>query len=343
MSFATLFKPTAQSVLAVAKNIDANLEKFCSLLSSELKLDSSVNVKDAFVKCMHVFDNDEKKMKEEKEKEEKEAKRLKREAEKAERDAKKKQEEEEKKAKREAEKAERDAKKKEKEEMEKLEKEKKKAEKEADKAKKAEEKKQVEEKKKEKVEIKCDDCDKVIRKGKEIDEKTVCGECFKKIEKELKEKNKVVCSHTGKDGKKCSIGASENGLCKRHAKKAASGADKTPSSSDSETKKKVVIEEDENMKNGFDYSEESIIEFNKEHEFWSSKGAKIDGQRVRLTSKHGVVFKMEDDEPVFVGIMEDDGLIEEQELSKDIRDWMLDSGLIVPSLKTKIIDELDLE
>jgi hypothetical protein len=338
MSFATLFKPSAQSVLAVAKNIDANLEKFCSLLASELKLDSSVNVKDAFVKCMHVFENDEKKMKEEKEKEEKEAKRLKREADKAERDAKKKQEEEEKKAKREQDKLEREAKKKEKEEMEKLEKERKKAEKEADKAKKAEEKKQAEEKKKEKVEIKCDDCAKVIRKGKEIDDKTVCGECFKKIEKEIKEKNKVVCSHTGKDGKKCSITASENGMCKRHAKKVATGAEKTSSSSDSESKK-VMFEELETTINDFDYEEEPIVDFDQEHEFWSGKKCKIDGVKCILT-KTGIIYTKEDN--IFIGIRVGDEIKKEDELCKEVLDWLNDSGLVVKSMK-KIIDELDLE
>jgi hypothetical protein len=338
MSFATLFKPSAQSVLTVAKNIDTNLEKFCSLLASELKLDSSVNVKDAFVKCMHVFETDEQKKKDE-EARLKEEKKKQREAEKLARDEKKKQEElekEEKKKQREVEKLARDEKKK----QEELAKEEKKKLKEEEKKKKEEEKKEKELKKDEKKEIKCDDCDKTIRKPKEIDGKSVCSDCHKKIEKEIKEKNKVPCSHVGKDNKKCSLfGTTESGLCKRHSKGTSSGSGSASESEKKSPSKKIELES-ENVKNGFDFEEESINPFDAEDDFWTGKSIKIEGKKCKLT-KTGIVYYMEDGKAVFYGIRNGDELEEEDGLSDDIKDWMIDSGLVVKSKCNDV--ELDLE
>ncbi len=340
MSFAALFKPSAQSVITVAKSIDTNIDKFCSLLADELKVNSS-DVKTAFMKSMHVFDSDEKKKKEEEArlKEEKKAQE-KLEREKL-RDEKKKEEERIKAIQKEEREKERAlARETKKQEEERLREEKKK-EKEEEKKKKEEEKKKKEEEKKEKKEIKCDDCDKTIRKAKEIDGKSVCSECHKKIEKEIKEKNKVVCSHTNKDGKKCTISATEGDFCKRHAKKNAKGTDSTTSSA-SDSESKISFEDDASI-NGFDYSEEPIIPFDKDHDFWTSVGVKIDNIRCRLTKKHGVIFYIEDEQPVFYGIRNGDVMEKEQALSNDVKEWMMDSGLVVKSKKAAVEFEDDLE
>jgi len=339
MSFADLFKPSAQSVITVAKSIDSNIDKFCSVFASELKIDNSVELKNAFIKSMSVFETDELKKKEE-EARVKEEKKKQREAEKLARDEKKKEEEiekEKKKKEREAEKLARVEKKKEEARL----KEEKNKEKEEEKKKKEEEKKKKdEEKKEEKKEIKCDDCDKTIRKPKEIDGKRVCTDCHKKIEKEIKEKNKVPCSHVGKDNKKCSLSASEGSFCKRHAKKGTSSG----SGSDSEAKKsspsKKIELDSENVKNGFDFDDESIVSYNSENEFWYGKSVKIDGKKSKLT-KTGIVYYMENEKPVFYGIRNGDELEEEESLSDDIKNWMIDSGLVVKSMCNDV--ELDLD
>jgi hypothetical protein len=243
---------------------------------------------------------------------------------------------EKKKKEREAAKLIRDEKKKE----EALVKEQKKKEKEELKKKKEEEKKEKDLKKEEKKEIKCDDCSKTIRKPKEIDGKSVCSECHKKIEKEIKEKNKVACKHTGKDGKKCSLfGTTESGgLCKRHSKGTSSGSG-SASESEKSPAKKIELES-ENVKNGFDYEEESVVPFDSEDDFWHGKSIKIEGKKCKLT-KTGIVYYMEEEKAVFYGIRNGDELEEEDSLSDEIKDWMIDSGLVVKSKKIEVVDELD--